>query len=58
MERRRSRSSSFFHGKPNSCGVLTVYFKTKTFTAKKQQADKEGHISILNVSISGLKTSR
>ena len=41
----------FSHGKSNSCGVLTAYLGTGTFTVKKQQTDKEGRILILDVSI-------
>ena len=41
----------FSQGKSNSCGVLIAYFRTGTFTLKKQQTDKEGRISILDVSI-------
>ena len=41
----------FSHGKSNSCGVLTAYFGTETFTVKKQQTDKEGCILIPDVSI-------
>ena len=40
----------FSHGKSNSCGVLTAYLGTGTFTIKKQQTDKEGRILILDVS--------
>ena len=40
----------FLSRKSNSCGVLIVYFGTGTFTIKKQQTDKEGHILILDVS--------
>ena len=42
---------SFSHGKSNSCSVLIAYFGTGTFMVKKQQADKEGRILILPVSI-------
>ena len=46
------KDSVFFsYGKSNSCGILTAYFGTKTFTVKKQQTDKEGRILILDVSI-------
>ena len=41
----------FSHGKSNSCGVLSAYLGTGTFTVKKQQTDKEGRILILDVSI-------
>ena len=41
----------FSRGKSNSCGVLIAYFGTGTFIVKKQQADKEGRILILDVSI-------
>ena len=41
----------FLSRKSNSCGVLIAYFGTGTFTIKKQQTDKEGHILILDVSI-------
>ena len=42
----------FSHGKSNSCGFLIAYFGTGTFIVKKQQTDKEGRISILDVSVS------
>ena len=41
----------FCHAKSNSCGVLIAYFATGTFIIKKQKADKEGCILILDVSI-------
>ena len=34
----------FYHGKINSCGVLTAYFGTEKFTFKKQQIDRDGCI--------------
>ena len=41
----------FSHEKTNSCGFLTAYFGKKNFNVKKQETDKEGCISILDVSI-------
>ena len=41
----------FSHGKTNSCGVLTAYFRKETFTIKKRETDKEGRILILDVSV-------
>ena len=32
----------FSHRKSNFCEVLTAFFGMETFTAKKQQSDKEG----------------
>ena len=40
----------FSHGKTKSCGVLTAYFGTEKFTAKKQ-TDHGSRILILDVSI-------
>ena len=40
----------FSHGKTNSCGVLTAYFRKETFNVKKQGTDKECHILIRDVS--------
>ena len=40
-----------FFSNSNSCGVLTAYFGTGTFIAKKQQTDKESGILILDVVI-------
>ena len=34
------------------CSVLTAYIGKGTFAIKKQETDKEGHISILDVSLS------
>ena len=42
---------SFFHGKTNSCGVLTVYLKKKLLLLKRKETDKEGRILILEVCI-------
>ena len=41
----------FFHGKTNSCSVLTAYFGKETFAIKEQETDKEGRILILDVSV-------
>ena len=38
----------FSYGNSNSCGVLTAYFGTETFTIKKHQTDKEDRILILH----------
>lgn len=51
MEKGFQSSKYFSHGNSNCCGFLTVYFETETFTFKKQQTNKDGHISILHVSI-------
>ena len=42
---------SFPTEKANSCGVLTAYFGKETFTVKKQETDKKGHILIIDVSV-------
>ena len=42
--------------KKSSCGVLTAYFGTGTFTVKKQQTDKEGRILIIDVPLMILST--
>ena len=45
------RDVFFSHGKTNSCGVLTAYFRKETFNVKKQETDKKGYILILYVSV-------
>ena len=45
----------FSHGKTNSCGVLTAYFGKETFTAEKQETDKEERILIFVVSVNDSK---
>lgn len=42
-EKRPLKVTFFFsHRKSNFCEVLTAFFGMETFTAKKQQSDKEG----------------
>ena len=44
-------SDIFSHGKTKSCAVSTFYSGTEYFTVKKDEADKEGQIFILVISI-------
>ena len=41
----------FSYGKENPCSVLIAYFGNEKFTIKKQQADHNGRILIIDVSI-------
>ena len=41
----------FSHGKTNSCGVQTAYFRKETFNVKKHETDKESRILIFDVSV-------
>ena len=52
MERGVARSGFFSHRKSDSCDVLSGYFGIEILIFKKQQTYEEGHILIINVSIS------
>ena len=44
-------NSFFFSWSSNSCGVLTVYLGSKSFSVKKQASDRNGRIFLLDATL-------